>query len=72
MPDLEEKREKGMSLMFAGLAVLVAALLVIFFLPGGVRVGSQKTFLAIIGVLGALGLILVVSGWFMRRRTDEG
>ena len=72
MPHLEEKREKGMSLMFAGLAVLVAALLVIFFLPGGIRVGSQKMFLAIIGLLGALGLILVVSGWFMRRRTDEG
>ncbi len=71
MADLEQRREKGMSLMFIGLAILVADLLVIFYLPGGVRLGSQATFTWIIGVLAAAGLALVIGGWFLRRNTGE-
>jgi uncharacterized membrane protein YqjE len=71
MADLEQRREKGMSLMFIGLAILVADLLVIFYLPAGVRLGSQATFMWIISVLAIAGLAFVVGGWFLRRNTGE-
>ena len=71
MVDVEEKREKGLSLMFIGLAVWVGGLLVLFFLPAGVRLGHQQSFAIILGVLGALGAVLMASGWTMRRGSDE-
>ena len=71
MVDAEEKREKGMSLMFIGLAVWVGALLVLFFLPSGVRLGHQGTFVVILVTLGALGAVLIGSGWMMRRGSGE-
>ena len=40
MPDSEKKQEKGGSLIFAGLAVWVAGLLVLFF-PGELSVGAS-------------------------------
>jgi phosphatidylserine synthase len=67
MVDAEEKRETGSALMFAGLAVWVAALLVLFYLPAGVRLGHQGTFEAILVFLGALGAVLMGRGWMMRR-----
>jgi len=67
MADTEEKRETGASLMFAGFAVWVAALLVLFYLPAGVRLGHQATFEAILVLLGALGAVLMGRGWMMRR-----
>ncbi len=73
MADLEEKRETGTSLMFIGLAVWVADLLVVFFLPSGFKVGRQTTFLSIIIVLAVLGLALIVGGYCKRGRagTEE-
>jgi uncharacterized membrane protein YqjE len=67
MVDAEEKRETGSSLMFAGLAVWVAALLVLFYLPAGFRLGHQGTFVAILILLGAGGAVLMGRGWMMRR-----
>lgn len=67
MADAEEKQEKGGSLMFAGLAVWVAALLVLFYMPAGFRLGHQGRFVAILIMLGALGAVLMGRGWAMRR-----
>jgi len=71
MADVEEKREKGSSLMFAGLAVWVAGLLVLFYLPAGFRYGHQQTFAVILAVLGALGAVMMGRGWAMRRGSGE-
>ena len=67
MVDSEEKRETGGSLMFAGLAVWVAGLLVLFYLPSAFRVGHQGMFALILAALGVLGAALMASGWWMRR-----
>ncbi len=71
MRDAEEKREKGTSLMFIGLAVWVGGLLVLFFLPSGMRLGHQGTFTLILATLGALGAVLMGSGWMLRRGSSE-
>ena len=62
----DDKRESGTSLMFMGIALWVADLLVIFFLPAGARLGSQRTFIGIIGVIGMFGLILLLGGYARR------
>ncbi|HUB03158.1 MAG TPA: hypothetical protein VL983_10745 [Terriglobales bacterium] len=67
MVNVEEKRETGGSLMFAGLAVWVAGLLVLFFLPAAVRIGYQGRFTTILVALGVLGAALMAGGWWMRR-----
>ena len=71
MADTEEKQEKGSSLMFAGLAVWVAALLVLFYLPAGFRLGHQGIFALILVALGVVGAVLMVRGWMMRRGSRE-
>ena len=71
MADSESRREKGSTLMFAGLIVWVAGLLVFFFLPAGVRLGEQRTFAIILPALGALGAVLMATGWRMRRGSGE-
>ncbi len=68
MADAEERREGGAGLMFIGLALWVADLLVVFFLPSGMKLGREATFLSIIAVLGVLGLILMVAGYLKRRK----
>ena len=67
MADAEEKQETGGSLMFSGLAVWVAGLLVLFYLPAGIRQGHQGVFAAILAVLGVLGAVLMGRGWAMRQ-----
>jgi phosphatidylserine synthase len=70
MLDAEEKREKGSTLMFAGLTVWVGALLVLFFLPAA-RHGHRAGFVVILAALGTLGAVLMASGWRMRRGSSE-
>jgi len=65
------KRETGASFMFIGLAVWVADLLVIFFLPSGMKFGRETMFLAVIIALALVGLVFMVSGYFMRGKQDE-
>jgi hypothetical protein len=67
MVDTEEKQEKGGSLMFVGLALWVAGLLVLFYMPAGIRLGHLRMFEGIVIVLGALGAVLMGRGWRMRR-----
>jgi phosphatidylserine synthase len=67
MVDAEERQEKGASLMFIGVAVWVAAFLVLFFLPAGFRLGHQGGFEALLVALFVTGVVLLGSGWRMRR-----
>ncbi len=53
--------------MFAGIAVWVAGLLVLFYLPAGVRIGQGHGFEVILGALGLVGAGLLGTGWWMRR-----
>ena len=71
MVDAEEKRETGSSLMFAGLAVWVAGLLVLFYMPAAARIGHQERFGAILAALAVLGSALMGRGWWMRRGSTE-
>lgn len=67
MADLEYRRETGGSLIFAGVAVWVAGLLVLFYFPAGMRLGQQARFEMILAGLGVLGTVLIGAGWWMRR-----
>ena len=72
MSDAEDRQETGASLMFAGLAVWVAGLLVLFFLPAAMRIGHGGRFATIlILALGAMGAALMGGGWWMRRGGSE-
>ncbi|PYX84832.1 MAG: hypothetical protein DMG68_19515 [Acidobacteria bacterium] len=62
-----ERRETGTSLMFIGLAVWVVSLLVLFFLPAGIKVGNHLTFFTIFFGLVGVGAILMISGYRIRR-----
>ena len=62
-----EKRETGTSLMFIGLAIWVVSLLVLFFLPAGIKVGYHAVFFAIFFGLVGVGAILMISGYRIRR-----
>jgi FtsH-binding integral membrane protein len=73
MADAEEKRETGASLIFIGLALWVVSLLVVFFLPSGMKMGRETTFFGIIAVLFGLGLVLMIAGYLKRQKagTEE-
>jgi hypothetical protein len=71
MADTEQKRETGTSLMFIGLAVWVADLLVVFFLPSGMKMGRETMFISIIATLAGLGLILMIVGYLKRGKAEE-
>jgi hypothetical protein len=62
----DDKRESGTSLLFMGVAVWVADLLVVFFLPAAAKIGSQLLFSAIIAGIGFLGLLLLLVGYSRR------
>jgi hypothetical protein len=68
MADGEQKRESGAGLMFVGLAIWVADLLVIFFLPSAIRMGRSTGFILIVVGLFVLGLLLMIGGYVKRRR----
>jgi hypothetical protein len=70
MTDTEGKRETGASLIFIGLAIWVVDFLVVFFLPSGIKLGRQGTFLNIILALGVLGLALLIIGYRARGKSS--
>jgi energy-converting hydrogenase Eha subunit G len=67
----EQRTETGASLMFIGFALWVAGLLVVFFLPGGIKTGHEAALLSVIGVLAGCGSACVVSGYKVRGRRGE-
>jgi uncharacterized membrane protein len=70
MLGLTEKSEAGSSLMFIGLAVLVATLLVVFFLPAAIRAGNHAIFVFIISVLAVTGVGFMLRGLRLRDREE--
>ena len=70
MAELEAKRELGGSLMFIGLALWVADLLVVFYLPALMKGGGHTVFIGVVAVLAVLGLILMITGYGARRKTE--
>jgi uncharacterized membrane protein len=66
MAATSDEHESNSSLTFIGLALWVAALLVVFFLPAAVRAGRHGVFVSIISVLAAGGLFLIVRGFRLR------
>ncbi len=70
MADVAEKRELGVSLIFIGLALWLADLLVAFFFPGAIKVGQHALFLSIITVLAVAGLILMIMGFGLRGKSE--
>lgn len=66
----EGRRETGGSLMFIGLSVWVAGLLVLFYLPAGMKMGRETMFIAVIAALGFLGALLIILGYMMRGAPD--
>jgi len=66
----EEKRELGGSLMFIGLALWVADLLVVFYLPAMMKVGRHAPFVGIVAVLAVAGLTFMITGYALRRKTE--
>src|SRR5690242_16956862 len=65
----QEQQEMGLSLMLAGLAVWVVDFLVVFFLPSGIKLGRQGTFLSIIIAMGVVGLSLLIVGYKARGKS---
>jgi hypothetical protein len=65
------RRETGASFMFIGLAAWVAGLLVLFFLPAGMKMGRETMFFAVIAGLGLLGAIMMILGYMMRGAPDQ-
>jgi energy-converting hydrogenase Eha subunit G len=70
MADIEAKSELGGSLMFIGLALWVADLLVFFYLPAALKLGRHLTFVGIIAVLAVMGLVLMITGYGLRRKNE--
>lgn len=66
----EKRQETGTSLMVIGLGVWLADLLVIFFLPAGMKLGRYAGFITIVVGLAVLGLILMVTGFRRRGKAD--
>ncbi len=63
-----DKRESANALAVIGLGLLVADLLVIFFVPASLKVGRGSVFTVLIVVLAVVGLGLVILGRMQRRR----
>ena len=61
-----DRHESSSSSMFIGLALWVAALLVVFFLPAAIKIGRHEIFVTIISVLAAGGLFLIIRGFRLR------
>jgi len=71
MADATEKRETGASLVFAGFSLLVADLLVLFFLPSAIVRGRDTIFFILMAGLAFVGLALMVKGFAMRGKSSR-
>jgi len=57
MAATSDRHESSSSLMFIGLALWVAVLLVVFFVPAVIKAGRHEILVSIISVLAAGGLV---------------
>jgi hypothetical protein len=70
MADMETRSELGGSLMFIGLALWVADLLVVFYLPALLKNNGRGIFIGVVAVLAVVGLILMIVGYGSRRKSE--
>jgi uncharacterized membrane protein len=68
--DAEQTREKGRSLLMIGGMILFFDVLILFFLPAGLKLGHKTAFIALMGPLAVLGLVLIVSGYVIRAKAE--
>ncbi len=69
--DIEEVREKGLSLEVIGGMVWFFDFLILFFLPAGLKLGHKTAFAALMGGLFVLGLALIAGGLLIRAKADS-
>jgi hypothetical protein len=65
--DIEVRRERGMTVVVIGWLLWGFALLYLFFRPAEIRRGGMGILYAVLA-LGAVGLLLNIIGWRMKRR----
>ncbi len=70
MAETADGQETGSSLMFIGLALWVAALLVVFFLPAALKAGRHGLFVFIISILVVGGVGFMLRGFQLRGRQE--
>ena len=63
----EERRENGLSLMLTGFMLWFFDLLILFFMPAGVRLGHPRPFEILIASGFVAGLIFLFLGRYLRR-----
>jgi len=71
MADPESKRESGAGLMFIGIALWVADLLVVFYFRAANTPRQQAGFQMLIAILFLLGVWLMLRGNRLRRESDK-
>ena len=70
MANIEERRELGSGLMFIGLALWVADLLVVFYLPAAAKTGQHASVVSVIAILALAGLALTIVGYGLRHKSE--
>ena len=71
MADAEARREVGASLMFIGLVLWVADLLVVFYFPASIKIGQRGSFAAIIAIMAVVGAAMMVGGYIRHAGTGS-
>lgn len=67
VPDDSARRERGAALRIAGWLVLLANIMVLFYLPAAQKLGRERPYEIAIGVLVVVGVALLFTGARMRR-----
>ena len=68
--DNREGREKGSALAIAGWLVLLANLIVLFYVPAAAKLGRQRPYEWAIAFLVVLGVVMITIGRSMRRHSS--
>jgi uncharacterized membrane protein len=71
MAEIADKRETGASLMFIGVALWVADLLVVFFAPGARTAQQHTSFNMIMALLFLLGVWFMLRGVKIRKQSAK-
>ncbi len=67
----EEKKETGLSLEIIGGMVLFFDLLILFFLPAGLKLGHKSVFLGLMIAVAVVGILLIIYGLVMRSQANR-
>lgn len=67
VPDDSARRERGSALRIAGWLVLLANVIVLFYMPAAEKLGKQQPYQIAIGVLIVVGVVLLFTGARMRK-----